>query len=260
MEQRELILIEQNRWFELTIHRPAALNALTGRLLEELAGICGQLRERPEIRGMIVTGGGDKAFVAGADITELAGLDSAGAQAFARRGQKVFDDLEGCGKPVIAAVNGYALGGGCELALACHIRLLARTAKIGLPEVSLGVIPGYGGTQRLARIVGVGRALQMILTGDPITAEEAWRTGLANQICEPAELLEAARAMAGRMNSRSPSALRLSLEAVLEGRNLPLPEALALEASCFGRAALSDDWREGTAAFLAKRKPEFSGR
>jgi enoyl-CoA hydratase len=255
-----LVRQEQNHWCEITIHRPQALNALNADVLEELAVLARDLKSRDDLHGMILTGSGEKAFVAGADIAGLVDLDSAAAAAFARRGQAVFNANESCGKPVIAAVNGWALGGGCELALACHIRVLSRTAKIGLPEVSLGVIPGYGGTQRLARIVGPGRALEMILTGDPVNAEEAHRLGLANQVVEPAELMEACRKLAAKISSRAPRAVSLALEAVLAGRDLPLERALEIEAECFGRAAATEDWTEGTRAFLEKRKADFKGR
>jgi enoyl-CoA hydratase len=260
MELAHLKVEEQNHWMEVTVHRPEALNALNAATLKDLETVIEELRRRGDLRGAIVTGAGEKAFVAGADISELADLSSADAVRYARRGQQVFDSLEGCGKPVIAAVNGYALGGGCELALACHMRVLSKTAKIGLPEVSLGVIPGYGGTQRLARIVGAGRALEMILTGDPVGAEDAFRIGLANQIAEPGDLIEACRKIALRINLRGPRAVSFALEAVLSGRNMPLPDALAFEASQFGKVAATADWKEGTHAFLEKRKPEFSGR
>jgi enoyl-CoA hydratase len=251
---------EHAGWLEVTIDRPAALNALNSDVMDGLTTAIAELRARAELRGMIVTGAGEKAFVAGADITGLTGLSPAEALAFAKRGQAVFDALERAGKPVIAAVNGWALGGGCELALACHIRVAAKTAKFGLPEVSLGVIPGYGGTQRLARLVGTGRALQMILTGDPIDAEEAFRIGLANLVVEPADLVEACRKLASRITSRGPCAVSLALESVLGGRDRALPEALALEAAQFGLAANTEDWSEGTRAFVEKRKPVFRGR
>jgi enoyl-CoA hydratase len=247
-------------WLEVTIDRPAALNALNAEILDGLAAAIAELRTRDDLRGMTLTGAGEKAFVAGADISGLIGLGPAEALAFSKRGQAVFDALERAGKPVIAAVNGWALGGGCELALACHIRVAAKTAKFGLPEVSLGVIPGYGGTQRLARLVGTGRALQMILTGDSIGAEEAYRIGLANLVVEPADLAEACRNLAARIISRGPCAVSLALEAVLGGRDRELPEALAWEAAQFGLAAATGDWSEGTRAFVEKRKPEFRGR
>jgi len=260
MDWKNLLVAERDGWCEVTVNRPGSLNALNGETLQELRAVVLDLRARAELRGMIVTGAGEKAFVAGADIGELAGLNPEQAIDFARQGQSIFALLEGCGKPVIAAVNGFALGGGCELALACHIRVLSRSAKIGQPEVALGVIPGYGGTQRLARIIGVGRALEMILSGDPLTAEEAYRVGLANKITEPAELMDACRALAGRISSRGPRAVSLALTAVLGGRDLPLSQAQAFEAAQFGLAAATEDWKEGTEAFLQKRKPAFRGR
>ncbi len=251
---------EHAGWMEVTIDRPASLNALNREVLDRLEAEVADLRRREDLFGMILTGAGDKAFVAGADIAELAALGPDQAVAFARRGQSVFDAVEACGKPVIAAVNGWALGGGCELALACHLRIVARTARLGLPEVSLGVIPGYGGTQRLPRLVGTGRALQMVLSGDPVDAEEAYRIGLANLVVEPADLLETCRKLAARIALRGPRAVSLALDAVLGGRDRELPEALAWEAAQFGRVAATEDWAEGTRAFLEKRKPEFRGR
>ena len=251
---------EENSWLEITLDRPAALNALNRAMLEQLAAVAAELAGREELCGMIITGSGEKAFAAGADISELAELSPPEAIAFARRGQDVFGALEGCGKPIIAAVNGWALGGGCELALACHLRVMARNARIGLPEVTLGVIPGYGGTQRLARLVGTGRALELILTGDPIAAEEAWRIGLANLVVEPAELMEACHNLASRIGSRGPRAVGFALNAVLGGSSLPLATGLAWEAAQFGLTAATEDWREGTRAFLEKRKPDFRGR
>lgn len=259
-EFKNLVVEENAGWQEITINRPSALNALNVETLRELESVLEALRLRQDLRGMIVTGSGEKAFVAGADITELADLSPVQALEYARRGQKVFDVLENCGKPVIAAVNGYALGGGCELALACHIRVLATTAKIGLPEVSLGVIPGYGGTQRLARIVGTGRALEMILTGDAVSAEQALAMGLANRLCERAELLDLCRQIASRISLRGPRAVSLALSAVLDGRNLSLRDAVALEADTFAQVAATEDWKIGTRAFLEKRAPEFLGR
>jgi enoyl-CoA hydratase len=255
-----IIRTEVAGWLEATINRPGALNALDAEVLGGLGEIVAELKSRDDLRGLILTGAGDKAFVAGADISGLPGLGSAEAVAFARRGQAVFNEIERCGKPVIAAINGWALGGGCELALACHIRVVAKTARIGLPEVSLGVIPGYGGTQRLARLVGTGRALQMILTGDPVDADEAYRIGLANQVVEPTELVDASRKLAARITLRGPCAVSLALEAVLGGRDHELAAALALEADLFGDAAKTEDWVEGTRAFLEKRKPDFHGR
>ncbi|MFN8549306.1 MAG: enoyl-CoA hydratase-related protein [Candidatus Eisenbacteria bacterium] len=259
MELKHVQVEPRADWWECTVSRPEAMNALNDGLLKDLEALVGAARNDTKLRGLIVTGAGEKAFVAGADIKELADLDTEGAATYARRGQALFNAIESLDKPVIAAVNGFALGGGCELALACHIRVLAKTAKVGLPEVSLGVIPGYGGTQRLARLVGLGRAIELIATGDPITAEEAHRIGLANRVAEPAELMEVCRSIAARINLRGPRAVADALAAVIRGRDLSMREALALEADHFGRLAATHDWREGTHAFLEKRKPAFTG-
>lgn len=259
MEWKNLLVTEQGGWLEVTVNRPAVLNALNGETMEELEMVADDLHRLDHLRGMILTGAGEKAFVAGADIAELADLAPEGAIEFARRGQAVFDAIERSGRPVIAAVNGYALGGGCELALACHLRVLSRTAKMGLPEVTLGVIPGYGGTQRLARLIGPSRALEVILTADPVNAEDALRLGLANHVCEPAELMEFCRGIAERISLRAPRAVSLALHAVLAGRDLPIAQGLAFEAAQFGLAAATEDWKEGTHAFLEKRKAQFRG-
>ena len=218
------------------------------------------LRHDGAIRAVVVTGAGPKAFVAGADIGELAALDPAGARALAERGQHVFDLVERLGKPVIAAVNGFALGGGCELALACTLRIAADTAKLGQPEINLGLIPGYGGTQRLARLVGRGRALELLLTGDPVDAQEAWRLGLVNRVVPAADVVPAAQALAARLASKAPHAVRAILDAVARGLDGSLAEGLAYEASLFGLVTATDDMKEGTRAFLEKRAPTFTGR
>lgn len=260
MDFQYIHVLRETAWWEATIRRPEALNALNAALLAELEQLIETFRSEPSARGLTLTGDGPKAFVAGADIKELAGLDAKSARGFSERGQRIFDSIEGAGRPVIAAVNGFALGGGLELALACHLRVFARTAKVGLPEVSLGAIPGYGGTQRLARLVGAGRALEMILSGDPIDAETALRIGLANRVVEPEELLDVCRALAARIQMRSPKAVSEALDVVLRGRSLSLTDALSLEAERFARLAETHDWKEGTSAFLEKRKPAFEGR
>jgi len=209
---------------------------------------------------LIVTGAGDKAFVAGADISELATQTPVEGAAFARRGQSILDRLERLGKPSIAAINGYALGGGLELAMACTLRLAAETAKLGQPEVALGIIPGYGGTQRLSRLVGAGRALEMLLSGDPIDAREAHRIGLVNRVVPPAELLPAAEALARTLLLRGPVALRYVLQAVQEGLQMGLAEGLSTEATLFGLCCATEDMREGTKAFLEKRPANFQGK
>lgn len=260
MEFQHIQVVEANGWWEATLSRPEALNALNSALLADLDALLARFTQDGAVRGMILIGHGEKAFVAGADIKELSALDAAGALAYSRRGQELFQRIESSGKPVIAAVNGFALGGGLELALACHLRVFSKNAKVGLPEVSLGAIPGYGGTQRLARIVGLGRALEMIATGDPIGADEAHRIGLANRVVEQAELLDACRAIAARISQRGARAVADAFSVALRGADLPLAKGLELEAEHFGRLADSHDWKEGTRAFLEKRKPEFQGR
>lgn len=241
----------------VTVNRPRKLNVLDRETFEALDGCFRDLAAAAAVRAVIVTGAGEKAFVAGADIAAIAGLDASGGQEWSRLGQRVFDRIEAMTKPVIAAVNGLALGGGLELAMACHLRLAAEHAKLGQPEVKIGWIPGNGGSQRLPRLVGKGRALELMLTGDPITAAEAHRIGLVNQVVPGEELLAAARALADRILANSASATALVLQAVHEGLNMPLPQALEYEAALSGLAASSDDAREGTRAFLEKRPPRF---
>lgn len=244
----------------ITIHRPDKLNALDRRTAEEIACAARLAAGDPEVGAILVTGAGDKAFVAGADIAELAGMGPAEAEAFSRQLGEALRALERAPKPVVAVVNGFALGGGCELAMACHLRLAADTARFGQPEVGLGLIPGAGGTQRLARLVGRGRALHLVLTGESVDAEEAWRIGLVNRVVPAARLREEAAAYAARLLSGSRTALSLALEAVYEGENLPLERALRLESALFGLAFATEDMREGTRAFLEKRKPRFTGK
>jgi len=247
----------------LSIERPKALNALNAALLAELDTALDHIVARAgagATRALIVTGAGEKAFVAGADIGEIALLRGPGGRDFARRGQALLDRVENLPVPVIAAVNGYALGGGCELALACHLRLAADTAVMGLPEVTLGVIPGYGGTQRLARQIGMGRALDMILTGRRVKADEALALGLVNRVVPAAELPAAAAELAGRLASISAPALRAALEAVRGGLQSSQAEGLRLEAQLFGLLCGGEDMLEGTAAFLEKRPADFKAR
>ena len=244
----------------VTINRPEKLNALNAQAKAELRECFASLRADPAVDVVILTGAGEKAFVAGTDIAELAGLDAALGKEFAREGQSVFDAIENLGKPVIAAVNGYALGGGCELALACHIRVASASAKFGQPEVHLGIIPGYGGTQRLARLIGRGRAMEMILTGVQIDAGEALAAGLVSRVFPPGELMTRARAMASVIASMGQTAVRMALKAVNITEEAPLGEGEKLEASLFGVCCGTSDFREGTAAFLEKRKPRFTNR
>ncbi|HEX8850363.1 MAG TPA: enoyl-CoA hydratase-related protein [Gemmatimonadaceae bacterium] len=243
----------------ITVNRPDRLNALDRATLAGLGEAIDRARASADVLGVIVTGAG-RAFVAGADISQFPTLTEEEARRFAHHGQHVFRRFETSPKPVIAAVNGFALGGGCELALACHVRIASEAAKLGQPEVKLGIIPGYGGTQRLPRLVGKGRALQLILTGETIDAEEALRIGLVNAVVPAAELIAATRKMMGQMIANGPVALALAIETVDRGLDLPLEEAIALEAENFGRCATTTDMREGARAFLEKRAPNFTGR
>jgi enoyl-CoA hydratase len=243
----------------LTVNRPDKLNALADLVITELGQAVDELRARDDVGGIILTGAG-RAFIAGADISEIAGHDPVGAMHLARKGQEVFRKFETSPKPTIAAVNSFCLGGGCEIAMACHVRVASEAAKFGQPEVKLGLLPGYGGTQRLPRLVGRGRALQLLLTGEMIDAAEAYRIGLVNAVVPPGELLARARAMLGAMLANGPIALQLTIEAVNLGYDLPLEEAARHEATAFGLAASTADMREGTQAFLEKRAARFTGR
>lgn len=244
----------------LTVNRPKVLNALNTQTLDELRRVILALKHDEAVRAVIVTGAGEKSFIAGADINELAVQSPTGGRDHAMRGQHVFDLIENMGKPVIAAINGYALGGGCELAMACTLRIAADTARIGQPEINLGIIPGYAGTQRLARLVGRGRALEILLTGDPVTAQEAHRLGLVNRVVPAGDLLKEARTLASALALKAPVAVRYIIDAVNRGLQMPFAEAQAHEATLFGLVASTEDMREGTKAFLEKRKAEFKGR
>jgi enoyl-CoA hydratase len=244
----------------VTLERPEKRNALTGAMLERLRDLFSSLSGRAGLRAVVLTGSGGEAFCAGTDIAELASLDEAGAREASRRGQEACDAVELCGVPVIAAVNGLAAGGGCELALACHLRVAARHAAFSLPEARLGVLPAYGGTQRLARSVGHGRALAAMLAGDVMTAEEAHRLGLVNRVAEPDRLMAEAESLAAAVSTHAPLAVRACLEAVTRGARLPLEEGLALEAELFAKLFATEDVREGTRAFLEKRAPVFKGK
>ena len=254
-----LTLDVDGRIATLTVNRPDKLNALNDALITELGQAIDEIIRRDDIGGMILTGAG-RAFVAGADISELATQIPVTAKQRAVAGQAVFTRFSRSPKPVIAAVNGFALGGGCELAMACHLRLASEHAKFGQPEVKLGIVPGYGGTQRLARLVGRGRALQLLLTGETIDANEAFRIGLVNRVVPAAELLPAARKMLEQMLANGPLALALCIEAVDRGLEMPLEEGLMLEANHFGLLASTSDMSEGMRAFLEKRAPAFSGK
>jgi enoyl-CoA hydratase len=243
----------------VTFNRPKVLNALNRRTVEELGECLGAAREDREVRALILTGAGEKAFISGADINELAQRTAIDGKEFSLFGQNVFRRLETLGKPSIAAINGYALGGGCELALACTIRIASRTARMGQPEVKLGILPGYGGTQRLARLCGKGVAHELILSGEMISAEEALRIGLVNHVVEPGELLPAAEALARKIAANAPLAVQFAMEAIEQGMEMPQEEGLFLEATLFGLSCASEDMREGTRAFLEKRPAQFKG-
>ncbi|MGA8234792.1 MAG: enoyl-CoA hydratase-related protein [Candidatus Acidiferrales bacterium] len=244
----------------ITFNRPAALNALNRKTVEELGAALDVVRSDESIRALILTGAGEKAFVAGADIKELAVQLAVGGKETSLFGQGVFHRLETLGIPSIAAINGFALGGGCELALACTLRIASRTARLGQPEVKLGIIPGYGGSQRLARLCGKGVAHELILTGDVISAEEALRIGLVNRVVEPAELLPAAEAMAKKIIANAPLAVKFSIEAIERGYEMPQEEGMFLEATLFGLCCATEDMREGTRAFVEKRAAKFQGK
>ncbi len=238
------------------LNRPESLNALSSQVLDELDSAVSRIEESHEIAGVLVTGAG-RAFVAGADIEEIAGLDPAQGLNFCERGQAVFSRLERLPKPVVAAVNGFALGGGCELAMACHIRVASKRARFGQPEVKLGVLPGFGGTQRLPRLVGRGVATQLILSGEMIDADRALRIGLVNEVVEPDALLERARSVLEQCLANGPRALAASLIAIRDGLDLPLEEALKVEASLFASTCGTPEMLEGTRAFLEKREPRY---
>src|SRR5579862_3120877 len=244
----------------VTFNRPNVLNALNHKTMEELRDILVSAREDDEVRVLLLTGAGEKSFVAGADIGELAVQTPVSGKETAAFGQGVLQLLETIGKPSIAAINGFALGGGCEVALACTIRIASKTAKLGQPEVKLGILPGYGGTQRLARLCGKGVAQELCLAGEMISAEEALRIGLVNHIYEPAELLPSAEALAKKIIANAPVAVRYAMEAIERGVETPQEEGLFLEATLFGLACATEDMREGTKAFLEKRPAKFVGK
>jgi enoyl-CoA hydratase len=257
----ENILIERDGATAIiTINRPKILNALNTQTLDELRRAILEIKQDEGVRVVILTGAGERSFVAGADINELAVQTAAGGREHALAGQHVFDLIENLGKPVIAAINGYALGGGCELAMACTLRLAADGARLGQPEIGLGLIPGYAGTQRLPRLVGRGKAMEMILGGAPISADEAQRIGLVNRVVAAAELMTEARTLAGQLATNAPIAMRYIINAVIKGVEMPFAEACQYEATLFGLVASTEDMKEGTAAFLEKRKATFKGR
>ena len=254
-----LIVETRERIARVTINRPKVLNALNEQTVREIHAAFASFRDDPAVGAVIVTGSGEKAFVAGADINELAVMTPLQGQASSKLGQAAFREIETLGKPVIAAVNGFALGGGCELALACHIRFASENAKLGLPEVGLGIIPGYGGTQRLPRIVGLGHALELIAAARIIDAQEALRIGLVNRVLPQPELLPHCEKVAGEILSRGPLAVRCAMDAAIGGLETDLAHGLDQEATSFGLLSATADMREGLKAFLEKRKPTFTG-
>ena len=244
----------------ITIDRPQVLNALNAQTVQEIGEAFHAARYDDSVKCVILTGSGEKAFVAGADINELAQQTPMSGKNTAESGQRVFLNIERFPKPVIAAINGFALGGGCELALACHIRIASEKAQIGLPEVTLGIIPGYGGTQRMARLLGKGKALELILTGDRIGAAEAERIGLVNRVVPPSELMPACEELARKIMARGPLAVRAAIEAVMSGSEMPFEEGQFLEATLFGLLCATEDTKEGMKAFIEKRQANFEGR
>lgn len=254
-----LVAVDDHGVATVTINRPDKLNALNAQVIDDLDAFFTTAEKDDAIRGVILTGAGEKSFVAGADIARFRELDGESGKAFADRGQAVFNRIENLPKPVIAAVNGFALGGGSELALACHIRIASENAVFGQPEVNLGILPGYGGTQRLPRLVGLGIATELILTGNMIKADRAHAIGLANQVVSSEELMYAAHKMMGTILSKAPLAVAMSLEA-LRVADQPLAVGLQTEAELFGKACDTEDFKEGVEAFLGKRKASFTGR
>lgn len=260
MSYSTLLFDVRNGIARVTVNRPDKLNALNDTVITELGMVADRIGTDAEVKGAILTGAGPKAFVAGADIAELGQCDMASARTLSAKGSRVFRHFEQCLKPVVAAVNGFALGGGCELAMACHIRIASENARFGQPEVKLGTCPGYGGTVRLPRLVGRGRAIELLTTGAMIDAQEAYRIGLVNRVVPQERLLDEAEAMVATIIEQGPLAVAICLEMVDDQEHLPLDAALALESRRFGDLAGTDDFREGTSAFLAKRKASFQGR
>src|SRR5215471_6125934 len=257
----ENIILEKKKWIAyVTVNRPKLLNALNMATMEELRAAFHDIKNDAAIRVVIFTGSGEKAFIAGADIGELANNDAVSGKEYTHRGQNVLNLIENMGKPVIACINGFALGGGCEIAMACTMRLASETAKLGQPEVKLGLIPGYGGTQRLPRLVGKGLAMQILLTGEMITAQEAYRIGLVNEVVAADRLIARAEEIAEKIVSMAPLAIQYCMEAVNQGMNMTLQEGLFLEATLFGICCATEDKKEGTTAFLEKRAANFQGR
>jgi enoyl-CoA hydratase len=260
MAYENLLYDKRDRIGFITFNRPKVLNALNHKTMEELRDILISARDDEDVRVLILTGAGEKSFVAGADISELAVQTPVSGKETAAFGQSVLNLLETLGKPTIAAINGFALGGGCEVALACSMRLAGKSAKLGQPEVKLGIMPGYGGSQRLSRLCGKGIANELCLTGELISADEAFRIGLVNHVYEPAELLPAAETLAKKIIANAPLSVKFTLEAIQRGMDMPLAEGQYLETALFGLCAATEDMREGTRAFLEKRAAQFQGK
>ncbi|MCZ6819365.1 MAG: enoyl-CoA hydratase-related protein [Calditrichaeota bacterium] len=260
MSYEFLLFEKKGKTAHITINRPEALNALNWKTMNELRAALESVRDDAGVGGVIITGAGDKSFVAGADIKELATKDPVGAKEFSLASQEILSYIEHFPKPVIAAINGFCLGGGCELALACHMRVASENARFGQPEVNLGIMPGNGGTQRLPRLVGKGRALELILTGNMIDAEEAYRIGLVNKVAQQENLLATAEEILNAIYSKGSVAVKLCLEAVNHGMEMTLEEGVQLESNLFGLCFSTEDMKEGTQAFMEKRKPNFKGK
>ena len=260
MSYENLLVEKKSSVAYITVNRPKVLNALNMATMEELRSAFHEIKNDTSVRVVIFTGAGEKAFIAGADISELAKHDAVTGKEYTHRGQSVLNLIENLGKPVIACINGFALGGGCEIAMACTMRLASENAKFGQPEVKLGIIPGYGGTQRLPRLVGKGVAMQLVLAGEMITAQEAHRISLVNEVTAPADLIPRAEAIAQKIIANAPLAVQYAMEAVNKGMEMTLAEGLYLEATLFGVCCATEDKREGTTAFLEKRAAQFKGR
>jgi enoyl-CoA hydratase/carnithine racemase len=260
VELRTLLFERREGLTYVTINRPEKLNALNETVIGELRECFEAIAQDNDTRAVILTGAGEKAFVSGADIAELAKSSALNCREISRRAQAVFAFIENMGKPVIAAIRGYALGGGCELAMACTLRVASESARFGQPEVKLGLIPGYGGTQRLSRLIGKGRAMELILSGEMVPAQEAYRIGLVNRVVPEAELLSTAETMARKITANAPLAVKFSLDAVNHGLEMTLKEGEFLEATLFGLCGATEDMKEGTRAFLEKRPPKFIGK
>jgi enoyl-CoA hydratase len=260
MTLSNILCEKKNAIAYVTVNRPKVLNALNMATMEELRAVFHEIKNDASVRIVILTGAGEKAFIAGADIGELAQLDAVSAKQYTHRGQSVLNLIENLAKPVIACINGFALGGGCEIAMACTMRLASENAKFGQPEVKLGIVPGYGGTQRLPRLVGKGIAMQLLLTGEMISAQEAHRIGLVNEVVPAAELVRRAEAIAEKIIANAPLAVAYTIDAVNKGMEMPMAEGLYLEATLFAVACASEDKKEGTTAFLEKRQAQFRGK